>query len=86
MTEEEQADVSDQPEEEEEEDVEDPIDELREKCGSNRKCTKFQRVLDECNDRVTSKTSTTETCTQELFDFLHCRDHCVAKSIFKKLK
>lgn len=85
MTEEEQADVSDQPEEEEE-DVEDPIDELREKCSSNSKCAKFQRMLDECNFSVTTKTSTTETCTQELMDFIHCRDHCVAKSIFKKLK
>ena len=69
-----------QVEEEEEDDVEDPIDQMREKCSNKPKCAKLQRVLDECNERVEGKTSTTETCTQELFDFLHCRDHCVSLS------
>ena len=65
-------------EEEEEEDPVDPREELDEKCGNTLKCSKLQSVLDECTDRVNSKTSTTETCTQELFDFLHCVDHCVS--------
>ena len=64
--------------EEEEEDVEDPIDELREKCSEVGKCKKLNEILEECNNRVDGKSSTTETCTQELFDFLHCRDHCVS--------
>lgn len=34
--------------------------------------------MDECTERVNSKSNTTETCVQELFDFLHCVDHCVS--------
>ena len=29
---------------------------------------------------------TEEDCTEELFDFLHARDHCVAHKLFKNLK
>lgn len=36
--------------------------------------------LSTCNDRVSSRSSTEETCTEELFDYLHCVDHCVSKS------
>lgn len=62
----------------EEEDVEDPQDQLKEKCSEMPKCAKLQEVLETCNDRVNSKTNTTETCTEELFDFVHCVEHCVS--------
>ena len=65
-------------EEEEEEDAVDPREELDEKCGDTLKCSKLREVLDECTDRVNSKSNTTETCVQELFDFVHCVDHCVS--------
>ena len=37
-------------------------------------CSKYKTELDTCTERVTSKSRTTETCEQELYDFLHCRD------------
>lgn len=55
-------------------------DVLKEKCSELPKCSKFRDELDTCTDRVTSKTKTTETCIQELFDFVHCVDHCVSAS------
>lgn len=58
--------------------MEDPIDEIREKCSQVAKCKKFNEVLEVCNNRVESRSNTEETCTQELFDFLHCRDACVS--------
>ena len=63
----------------------DPREELDEKCGDTLKCSKLREVMDECKERVNSKSNTTETCVQELFDFIHCVDHCVAKNLFKKL-
>lgn len=61
-----------------EEDPEDHQEVLKEKCAELPKCTKFREELETCTDRVTSKTKTTETCEQELFDFVHCVDHCVS--------
>lgn len=40
----------------------------------------------ECNDRVNSRSKTTEVCAEELIDYLHELDHCVAHSLFSKLK
>ena len=42
--------------------------------------------LEECNERVNSKTKTTETCMEEVIDFYHCVDHCAGPKIFAKLK
>lgn len=39
-----------------------------------------------CNDRVNSKSQTTEQCTEEFFDYLHELDHCVAHSLWSNLK
>lgn len=65
---------------EEEEDLVDPQDELKEKCSENRHCSRLREILNECNDRVESRSSTAETCTPELFDFVHCVDLCVSNS------
>ena len=51
---------------------------LKESCSKSKECTALQAILTECNDRVNSKSATTETCEQELFDYLHCVDHCVS--------
>ncbi|XP_043554923.1 cytochrome b-c1 complex subunit 6, mitochondrial [Chiloscyllium plagiosum] len=72
--------------EEEEEEVVDPIIAIRERCEKIEKCVKLQEILDACTERVNSRTQTEETCTEELFDFLHARDHCVAADILSKLK
>jgi len=42
--------------------------------------------LDECNTRVEGKTRTSETCVEEIIDWLHCVDECAAKNLFSKLK
>ena len=54
----------------------DPMHEEREKAATH--CQKYKAELEKCEARVASKTSTTETCTQELFEFLHCIDHHVS--------
>lgn len=51
---------------------------LREKCGELAKCSNLKEKLDTCNERVSGKSSTTEDCSEELFDFMHCVDHCVS--------
>ena len=33
-------------------------------------------------ERVEGKENTTETCEQELYDFIHCVDHCVSCAKF----
>ncbi|EDQ89138.1 uncharacterized protein MONBRDRAFT_32570 [Monosiga brevicollis MX1] len=71
-------------EEEEEEELEDPVDAVREGCASH--CTKYKAELEKCEARVSSRSNTEETCVQELFDFLHCVDHCVSQKLFKQLK
>ncbi|XP_072918954.1 cytochrome b-c1 complex subunit 6, mitochondrial [Hemitrygon akajei] len=73
-------------EEEEEEELVDPITNIREQCEQIEQCVQLRSRLDICTDRVNSRSETTETCTEELFDFLHARDHCVAEQIFSKLK
>ncbi|XP_077981569.1 cytochrome b-c1 complex subunit 6, mitochondrial-like [Glandiceps talaboti] len=82
---------SDPPEEEEEDDededeIPDPIEELREACAEKPECVKLMKEFDTCTERVNSRSKTEETCTQELFDFLHCRDECVSHGIISKLK
>ncbi|KAK2194102.1 hypothetical protein NP493_2g05001 [Ridgeia piscesae] len=71
---------------EEEEEVVDPQEELRAKCGDSGHCEKYKAELDACTERVSSRQNTAETCTQELFDFMHCVDHCASKSLFSRLK
>lgn len=73
-------------EEEESDEISDPMEELREKCAKMKGTKDLFKLLQDCNDRVSSKSQTTETCEQELFDFVHERDHCVSKTLFSKLK
>uniref|UniRef100_A0A670IL19 Cytochrome b-c1 complex subunit 6 n=1 Tax=Podarcis muralis TaxID=64176 RepID=A0A670IL19_PODMU len=66
--------------------VEDPLTTLREHCEQIEKCVKARERLEECNARVSSKSHTEEKCTEELFDFLHARDHCVSLFLYNILK
>lgn len=63
---------------EEEEESVDHQEVLREKCSELAKCSSLKEKLDSCNERVSGKSNTTENCTEELFDFVHCIDHCVS--------
>ncbi|XP_077389326.1 cytochrome b-c1 complex subunit 6, mitochondrial-like isoform X2 [Festucalex cinctus] len=77
-----------EPDEEEEdaEDLVDPLEMMREKCAEIEHCVHTQARLEQCETRVNSRSSTTEDCTEELFDFLHARDHCVAHKLFHSVK
>ncbi|XP_072297945.1 cytochrome b-c1 complex subunit 6, mitochondrial-like isoform X2 [Eucyclogobius newberryi] len=73
-------------EEEEEEDLVDPLEMIRTKCEETEHCVHYREKLEACEGRVGSRASTEEECTEELFDFLHARDHCVAHKLFHKVK
>ncbi|CAG2163164.1 unnamed protein product [Oppiella nova] len=72
-------------EEEEEVELTDPQVVLREECNQKH-CQGFDQKMKECNDRVNSRSKTSETCMEELIDWMHCVDHCVSKTLFAKLK
>lgn len=55
----------------------DPLEAMRQKCAETEHCIHTQARLEQCETRVGSRSST-EDCTEELFDFLHARDHCVS--------
>ncbi|XP_051928728.1 cytochrome b-c1 complex subunit 6, mitochondrial-like isoform X4 [Hippocampus zosterae] len=79
-------DNEEEEEEEEEEDLVDPLETMREKCAEIEHCVHTQARLEQCETRVNARSSTTEDCTEELFDFLHARDHCVAHKLFHSVK
>lgn len=56
----------------------DPLTTVREQCEQIEKCIKARERLELCDQRVSSRSQTEEDCTEELFDFLHARDHCVS--------
>lgn len=72
--------------EDEEAELVDPQKVLREKCSQRTKCVNMQEKLNTCNDRVNSRKKTEETCMEELIDYVECVDHCVAETLFKRLK
>ncbi|XP_060744610.1 cytochrome b-c1 complex subunit 6, mitochondrial-like [Tachysurus vachellii] len=73
-------------EEEEEEEMVDPLETVRQRCEETEHCVHTHHRLQECEARVNSRSHTVEDCTEELFDFLHARDHCVAQKLFSSLK
>ncbi|KAM4549044.1 cytochrome b-c1 complex subunit 6, mitochondrial [Odontesthes bonariensis] len=73
-------------EEEEEQDLVDPLEAMREKCEATEHCVHTRERLEQCQNRVGSRSATEEDCTEELFDFLHARDHCVSHKLFHSVK
>lgn len=63
--------------------VQDPLETMRQKCEEVEHCVHTRERLEQCETRVGSRSSTEEDCTEELFDFLHARDHCVSMSCTK---
>uniref|UniRef100_A0A4W5PDV2 Ubiquinol-cytochrome C reductase hinge domain-containing protein n=1 Tax=Hucho hucho TaxID=62062 RepID=A0A4W5PDV2_9TELE len=57
----------------------DPLEVVRDKCAQAEHCVHARAKLEDCESRVGSKSETREDCTEELFDFLHARDHCVCE-------
>ncbi|PZC83498.1 cytochrome b-c1 complex subunit 6, mitochondrial [Helicoverpa armigera] len=70
----------------EEEEMVDAQTHLREVCSQKPDAQSHWAKYQECNDRVNSRSQTTETCEEELIDYLHVLDHCVTKDLFKRLK
>lgn len=56
----------------------DPLETIRAKCEETEHCVHLKERLEACEARVGSRSHTEEDCTEELFDFLHARDHCVS--------
>lgn len=73
-------------EQEEEQEVVDHQAVLRESCATKGHITQLYEKYQACNDRVNAKSKTTETCMEELFDYYHELDHCVAHDLWPKLK
>ncbi|XP_029930280.1 cytochrome b-c1 complex subunit 6, mitochondrial-like [Myripristis murdjan] len=80
------AEEQEEEEEEEEEDMVDPLETIRAKCEQTEHCVHYKERLEICEARVGSRSSTEEDCTEELFDFLHARDHCVSHKLFHNVK
>lgn len=72
-------------EEEEEPELVDPQETIREQCKEHH-CEKYVAKLESCNERVSSRKKTTETCFEELLDLFHCVDHCASEKLFAQLK
>ncbi|XP_070687957.1 cytochrome b-c1 complex subunit 6, mitochondrial isoform X2 [Pempheris klunzingeri] len=79
-------DEEEEEEEEEEEDMVDPLETMRQKCEEAEHCVHTRERLEQCETRVGSRSLTAEDCTEELFDFLHARDHCVSHKLFHSVK
>jgi len=79
-------DDDDDDDEEDEEDPEDPADALRESCTKSATCRPLSKSFDACEERVSSKSKTEETCLEEYLNFIKCRDKCVSRDLFSKLK
>lgn len=69
------------------EEIVDPLSVRREKCQQEEKCTKLKLRLDKCNARVEKAgKDTSETCFEEIIDYVNCVDHCAMHGLFSKLK
>ena len=79
-------DDDDDEDDEDEEDPEDPYETNRTRCAETKQCADLMAIFEQCEERVSSKSQTEETCSQEILDFFHCQDHCAAKGVFAKLK
>merc|ERR1711970_1322123 len=70
-------DDEDDDDDEDEEEMVDPLETHRAICNAKPAGVAFAAELQKCTERVEADEETEETCTQELFDFLLHRDHCV---------
>eukprot|EP00798_Chlamydomonas_sp_ICE-L_P015567 gene15567-21664_t len=63
---------------------EDPKITVEKACESH--CLKEWAEYKACEARVVGDESGVKHCSGQLFDFLHCIDHCAAGKIFEQLK
>ncbi|XP_041985467.1 uncharacterized protein LOC121737819 [Aricia agestis] len=68
------------------EDSADPLTQLRVDCLENStQVRQMYEAFQECEERVTSKSYTAETCEQEVVDLMQALDKCVGKRLFQQL-
>merc|ERR1712179_13560 len=77
-------DEDDEDDDEDEEEMVDPLQVVRDSCNATAEGKALALELKKCTERVEADEETEETCTQELFDFMACRDKCVGKQ-FKSI-
>uniref|UniRef100_A0A8C3WT23 Ubiquinol-cytochrome C reductase hinge domain-containing protein n=1 Tax=Catagonus wagneri TaxID=51154 RepID=A0A8C3WT23_9CETA len=63
-----------------------PLTTVGEQCQQLEKGIKSREQPELCRQRVSSRSQAEEGGTQNLFDFLHTRDGCVAPTSFTSLK
>lgn len=63
----------------------DPLTIKREKCAQQPDCLKLKKRLDKCTKRVERKPGS-ESCFEEIIDYVNCVDHCAMHGLFSKLK
>lgn len=68
------------------EEIVDPLSVRREKCQQDAKCLKLKLRLDKCSKRVEKAKEPSETCFEEIIDYVNCVDHCAMHGLFSKLK
>ncbi|XP_043197365.1 cytochrome b-c1 complex subunit 6, mitochondrial-like [Amphibalanus amphitrite] len=78
--------LEDPPEEEEEEELVDPHETMREECRASGPAPQLRAKFEQCEERVSSRSKTEETCVEELLDYLHAVDHCAGEKVFSALK
>jgi ubiquinol-cytochrome c reductase subunit 6 len=59
------------------------VDEVRAECEAKASSQKYFAKLEECNNRVNSRSHTEETCHEEMLDWVHSVDHCVSNKKYK---
>ncbi|HIE4564899.1 TPA: cytochrome b-c1 complex subunit 6 family protein [Stenotrophomonas maltophilia] len=59
---------------------------LRAKAADTPKGKELKQALDECYARVQATKNSSDTCQEELFDYVHYVDSEVSKSLFNKIK
>ena len=64
----------------------DPQRMLREECREEKECAHYKVALEKCARRVERHLERVEECSDELIDFMHCTEHCVAHTLFSLLK
>lgn len=69
-----------------EEELIDPQTVLRASCNETSGVAPLKARYEACNDRVNSRSRTTEICVEEINDYFHALDTCVAKTLFSQLK
>ncbi|KAF0299361.1 Cytochrome b-c1 complex subunit 6, mitochondrial [Amphibalanus amphitrite] len=73
-------------EEEEDEELVDPHQTIREQCRTSGEAPQLRAKFEQCEERVSSRSKTEETCVEELLDYLHAVDHCTGGSVLSCLK